>query len=59
MALVSDAAHPRWPLRRGRVTKLAQTHLECAGLPAPGGPPIVHFSDGVDVRIGPPRPVRP
>jgi hypothetical protein len=32
--------------------------LAAAGLPAPPGAPLVHFSPGVDTRIGPPRLLR-
>lgn len=56
--LTTPAEHPPWTLRRGRVVRLEQNLIEAAGLPAPSGEPLVHFSEGVDVRIGPPRLVR-
>lgn len=46
------AHHPRWPLRRATVTRLDSTLVQAAGLPAPQGDPLVHFSDGVRVKIG-------
>lgn len=52
---LSDAEHPPWPLRHVEVTGLHQNLLERAGLPSPTKEPILHFSEGVDVRIGPPR----
>jgi uncharacterized protein len=48
--------HPPWPLSRARVVRLREHMLTSAGLPAPSGEPLVHFSPGVDVRIGPPEP---
>jgi uncharacterized protein YqjF (DUF2071 family) len=53
--LWSPAEHPPWRLRRARVLRLQQTLVQAAGLPAPDSDPLVHFSDGVDVRIGRPR----
>jgi hypothetical protein len=32
--------------------------IAAAGLPAPTGPPLAHFSPSVTVRIGWPEPVR-
>ncbi len=52
------AEHPPWPLRRARVTDLDPQLVTAAGLPTPQGAPLVHFSDGVQVRIGLPQPVR-
>ena len=53
--LCVDAEHSPWSLRRGRVLDLEEELLVAAGLPAPQGDPVVHFSEGVDVRIGAPR----
>lgn len=50
--------HEPWPLRRATVTSLDQTVVEAAGLPSPEGPPLVHWSAGVTIRVGPPHPVR-
>jgi uncharacterized protein YqjF (DUF2071 family) len=57
--LWSPAEHPPWILRRAQLVRLEQSLIQAAGLPAPAGRPLVHFSDGVDVRIGRPRKSRP
>jgi hypothetical protein len=44
--------HPRWALQRGAVTRLDDSLITAAGLPAPTDEPIVHFSRGVATRIG-------
>src|SRR5205085_10878503 len=48
----AHAKHAPWPLRRAEVRDLRDELVQAAGLPAPKGPPLVHFSEGVDVRIG-------
>ena len=50
-----QAHHPPWPLRRATVRDLDPGLVTAAGLPEPEGEPIVHFSDGVEVRIGAPQ----
>jgi uncharacterized protein YqjF (DUF2071 family) len=52
----SEAAHPRWPLRGGAVEACDDTLMTAAGLRAPSAEPLVHYSAGVQVRVGPPRP---
>jgi uncharacterized protein len=47
--------HQPWPLWSVRVDQLSQDLLTAAGLPAPRGEPLAHYSPGVDVRLGPPR----
>jgi uncharacterized protein len=49
------AAHPPWPLHRASVTRLRDELVVAAGLPAPVGEPLVHWSPTVEVRIGWPR----
>lgn len=49
------ASHQPWPLRRATVELLDDELTTAAGLPAPRGDPLVHWSDGVDVRIGRPE----
>ncbi|WP_218034647.1 YqjF family protein [Acrocarpospora corrugata] len=44
--------HPPWPLNRADLLNLDETVLRAAGLPSPVGPPLVHASLGVPVRIG-------
>lgn len=52
---LARAAHPPWPLRRARLVDVQDQLITAAGLPAPSGEPLVHFSDSVQVRIGGPR----
>lgn len=48
--------HPPWPLRAAEVERCEVDGLfGAAGLPIPVGPPVVHFSPGVTVRVGTPR----
>jgi uncharacterized protein YqjF (DUF2071 family) len=47
--------HPAWPLARARLIRLEDELVEAAGYPAPVGDPLVHYSPGVEVRIGLPR----
>jgi uncharacterized protein YqjF (DUF2071 family) len=49
------AAHEIWPLRRATVRECHDELLMAAGLPANNDPPLAHYSDGVDVRIGRPE----
>lgn len=44
--------HAPWPLAAARVIGLKQDLVAAAGLPAPQGDPVVHYSPGVDVRVG-------
>jgi uncharacterized protein YqjF (DUF2071 family) len=50
------ACHQPWPLHRAHALVLDDHLLTAAGLPAPGGEPLVHYSPGVDVAIGRPEP---
>ncbi|MEV5885218.1 DUF2071 domain-containing protein [Streptomyces sp. NPDC052020] len=50
--------HAPWPLADASADVLEQTLTTAAGLPAPPGGPVVHFSEGVrHVRLGPSRPL--
>ena len=49
------AEHAPWPLRHARVLHLDENLIAAAGLPAPEGPPLVHWSPGVEVRVGVPK----
>ncbi len=53
------ARHDPWPLHRARLVHLDQDVIQATGLSAPLGDPLVHWSPGVEVRIGPRRPVIP
>ena len=53
------ASHDPWPLHRATVIGDVHDQLvTAAGLPAPTGEPLVHYSPSVEVRIGWPRPVK-
>ena len=54
LIMMCDAEHPPWPLRHVEITSLKQNLVEQAGLSTPTTAPILHYSQGVDVRIGPP-----
>jgi uncharacterized protein YqjF (DUF2071 family) len=47
--------HPAWPLHRAELAYLDDEFVAAAGYPQPYGEPIVHYSPGVEVRIGLPR----
>jgi uncharacterized protein YqjF (DUF2071 family) len=49
------AEHPPWPLHRAEALTVDDGLIAAAGLPAPRGGPLVHYSPGVDVRIGRPE----
>lgn len=51
----AQVEHPPWPLYAARVLRLEQNLLQCAGLPAPRGEPIAHYSPGVDARVSRPQ----
>jgi uncharacterized protein YqjF (DUF2071 family) len=54
---LARAAHAPWVLHHATVLEVSDGLLEAAGLPAPVGPPLAHYSPGVQVKIG--RPERP
>ena len=49
------AEHQPWPLHRAEALTADDSLMTAAGLPAPRGEPLVHYSPGVDVRIGRPE----
>jgi uncharacterized protein YqjF (DUF2071 family) len=51
----AQAWHEPWPLRRARLVDLDDNLVAAAGFPQPAGEPLVHYSPGVDVRIGRPE----
>jgi|SRR5581483_4436329 len=53
--IFGEVEHGPWPLESARVVALEQTLTDTLGLPRPEGPPLVHFSPGVEVQAGPPR----
>lgn len=46
------ACHDPWPLHRARPVELDEDLLRAAGLGRPAGEPLVHYSPGVEVRVG-------
>jgi uncharacterized protein len=55
----STVEHEPWPLHRAAVGELGTDLVTAAGLPAPAGEPLVHWSPGVRTRISALRPLRP
>jgi uncharacterized protein len=49
------ACHQPWPLYQARAGLVDDGLITAAGLPEPGGEPLVHYSPGVDVAIGRPE----
>ena len=49
------AWHAPWPLHHATILEWRDELIEAAGLPAPHGDPLVHYSPGVEVRIGQPE----
>ena len=48
----ADIEHPPWPLAQASALQIRQTLFEAAGLPAPQGNPLVHYSAELTVQIG-------
>ena len=53
----SNVEHEPWPLYRAVVRELETDLVSAAGLPAPEGEPVVHWSPGVRTRISGLRPL--
>lgn len=54
-ARFARADHEPWQLHRARVLHCDSDLIAAGGLPAPSGEPLVHWSPGVEVRIGTPQ----
>ena len=54
-ARFARACHQPWPLHRAQLLDLDDGLVTAAGLPRPDGEPLIHYSPGVDVRIGRPE----
>ncbi len=52
---LARACHDPWPLYRAQPLAVSDQLVTAAGLPEPAGEPLVHYSPGVDVRIGRPE----
>jgi uncharacterized protein YqjF (DUF2071 family) len=50
---VANVEHPPWPLARARAVSVRENLVVAAGLPPPAGEPLIHYSPGVQVRVGP------
>lgn len=48
----AKAWHAPWPLHKANLLHLDDELITAAGLPAPVGDPLLHWSPGVEVRIG-------
>jgi uncharacterized protein YqjF (DUF2071 family) len=44
--------HAPWPLHSARLLRLNESLIEGSGVPKPSGPPILHYSPDLKVRIG-------
>jgi uncharacterized protein YqjF (DUF2071 family) len=53
----APVSHDPWTLFDASVLSWEDSLMEAAGLPAPAGPPLAHYSPGVTARIGLPRTV--
>jgi uncharacterized protein len=54
--LRADVEHQPWPLCLATVRRINDSMVRAAGLPEPGGEPLVHFTRGVDVLVSRPLP---
>jgi uncharacterized protein len=52
---LARARHEPWPLHRAQAVQVDDRLVTASGLPAPQGPPLVHYSPGVNVAIGRPE----
>jgi uncharacterized protein YqjF (DUF2071 family) len=50
-----DLTYLHWPYDPAAVEHIDDQLIEAAGYPAPRGAPLVHYSPGIEVRIGRPR----
>lgn len=51
--------HQPWPLWRARAVEVMDSLVMAAGIPAPAGEPLAHYSPGVHARISLPLLVKP
>lgn len=52
----AEVEHGAWPLHHARIVHLKETVRSAAGLDSGDAPSLVHWSPGVAVRVGWPRP---
>jgi uncharacterized protein YqjF (DUF2071 family) len=48
----APVSHQPWNLHDAQTTTLTDELVTAAGYPAPKGPPLVHYAEGVDARVG-------
>ncbi|WP_204039066.1 YqjF family protein [Acrocarpospora phusangensis] len=48
----AQVEHPPWPLQQASLVHLDESLLRAGDIPSPDGPPVLHASLGVPVRIG-------
>ena len=53
--LYAPVEHPEWPLHRATLLDMRDSLTTVVGYPPPDGDPLVHWTPGVEVRIGRPR----
>ena len=51
--LRSRIAHVPWPLNAASLSSMRSTMMEAAGFANPGGPPLLHAADSLDVEVWP------
>jgi uncharacterized protein YqjF (DUF2071 family) len=56
--VMAPVEHGPWPLHRAAIVGFQETVRQAANLPARDAPALVHYSPGIHVRIGAPRPAR-
>lgn len=49
--LTADIEHQRWALQSASIIRLHEDLIENSGVPRPVGEPVVHFADGVTVKV--------
>lgn len=55
----AEIEHEPWILRRARAEIVRNTMADAAGIALPGEPPLLHYSEALDVRVWWPERVRP
>lgn len=53
--LTGRVRHACYPIQDAEILELEEDLIAAAGLPAPQGPPLVHYAAGVDVDVHAPR----
>lgn len=56
--LVGGVGHEPWAVAPASASASAESLLETAGFEPPESSPLAHYSPGIELSIGPPRPIR-